>query len=158
MPTSRFVRDSISRKWLKPPVFLSKINIMFICFNLLFNIVCQLVELFKALRLHIMFYFMLPFGIFVWDMEVKSTIAPLYSDRLESQTQPNQTMVEATTHCYAWRQQKTRHLGILRGIPKTQRVLGSTNKILNDIYWCSLMEAECPIISMETFFCCCLEP
>ena len=85
MPTSRFVRDRISRKWLKPPVFLSKITIMFICYYLPFNIVCHLVELFKALRLPIMFCFKLPIGIFVWDMEVKNTFAPLYSYRLESQ-------------------------------------------------------------------------
>ena len=39
-------------------------------------------------------------------------------------------MVEAKTHCYAWRQKqqdKTRQLNRNRGKLKTQRVLASTN-------------------------------
>ena len=42
-------------------------------------------------------------------------------------------MVEPETHCYGWRQTKqnrttTRQLVNNRGIPKTQRVSGSTNR------------------------------
>jgi hypothetical protein len=36
-------------------------------------------------------------------------------------------MVEAKTHCYGWRQTTKQKLGKNRGIPKTQRVLPSTN-------------------------------
>ena len=59
---------------------------MFLAIISFITLVCHIVELFEALRLHILFYVMLPMGTFVWDMEVKSTIAPSYDIKFESQT------------------------------------------------------------------------
>jgi hypothetical protein len=52
-------------------------------------------------------------------------------------------MVEAKTHC--WRQTRQQKLGRNRGIPKTQRVLTSTNKLKN----LNLTKIE---IQTKTFF------